>query len=67
MTSASVESPCIRNCCLNDDDVCVGCYRSLQEITQWSAASDQVKLFILDRAKQRKQALRPALPRNTSS
>ncbi len=67
MTSASVESPCIRNCCLNDDDVCVGCYRSLQEITQWSAASDQVKLFILDRAKQRKQALRSVLPRNTSS
>ncbi len=62
MTSASLQSPCIRNCCLNDNDICVGCYRSLQEITQWSAARDEVKLIILERAKQRKQAARPPLP-----
>jgi uncharacterized protein len=55
MTNTSIQSPCVRNCCLNDDEICVGCYRSLEEIMQWSAASDLVKLAILDRTQQRKQ------------
>ncbi|WP_239649575.1 DUF1289 domain-containing protein [Methylocucumis oryzae] len=23
-----IDSPCVRNCCLNNDDVCLGCFRS---------------------------------------
>jgi predicted Fe-S protein YdhL (DUF1289 family) len=30
-----VASPCVRNCCLGADDVCVGCGRSLDEILRW--------------------------------
>lgn len=44
---AIIESPCIRNCCLNDDDICVGCYRSLAEITCWSQVDNAVKVDIL--------------------
>lgn len=44
---ALIESPCIRNCCLNDDDICVGCYRSLAEITRWTQVDDAVKVQIL--------------------
>lgn len=44
---ALIESPCIRNCCLNDDDICVGCYRSLGEITRWSQVDDSGKAQIL--------------------
>lgn len=43
----TVESPCVRNCCLDDSDICVGCYRSLAEITRWSLVDDDAKALIL--------------------
>jgi len=30
-----VESPCVGNCCLDTEDICLGCYRHLDEITSW--------------------------------
>ncbi|MEO1926243.1 MAG: DUF1289 domain-containing protein, partial [Gammaproteobacteria bacterium] len=24
----NIQSPCVRNCCLNEDDICLGCRRS---------------------------------------
>ncbi|MGZ8185918.1 MAG: DUF1289 domain-containing protein [Methylobacter sp.] len=32
-----IASPCIRNCCLNNDDICLGCFRSLHEIINCSS------------------------------
>jgi predicted Fe-S protein YdhL (DUF1289 family) len=52
---SAVSSPCIRQCCLDDNDVCLGCFRSLEEITAWGDASDSRRRRILDRAAQRKQ------------
>ncbi|HSX49983.1 MAG TPA: DUF1289 domain-containing protein [Cellvibrio sp.] len=49
-----VESPCIRNCCLDDNDICIGCHRSLAEITRWSLVNDSAKLEILAAAKSRR-------------
>ncbi len=49
-----VESPCVRNCCLNEEDICLGCFRSLAEITRWGAVSDQIKLEIVQKAGQRR-------------
>ena len=46
-----IESPCIRTCCLDADDICLGCGRALDEITGWSAVTDQQKRVILDEAK----------------
>ncbi len=48
-------SPCIRNCCLNDQDICLGCYRSLHEILIWQAASVEEKQKILRNCAERKQ------------
>ncbi|MET0356035.1 MAG: DUF1289 domain-containing protein [Cellvibrio sp.] len=56
--SSSIESPCVRNCCLNDDDICLGCGRSLQEITRWSVASNLDKQKILLLADERRQLIR---------
>jgi predicted Fe-S protein YdhL (DUF1289 family) len=28
-------SPCIRNCQLDDNDICIGCNRSLDEVKSW--------------------------------
>ena len=49
-----VQSPCIRNCCLNEVDVCVGCHRTLTDIMQWGAASSAQRTQILAAAKVRK-------------
>lgn len=46
-------SPCVRNCCLGDDNVCLGCGRLLEEILSWGDASDEEKREILDRSRLR--------------
>ena len=53
MTS-QIPSPCVRNCCLDEQDVCLGCGRSLDEIKVWSEAADAERLAILERAKTRR-------------
>lgn len=30
-----IPSPCVSVCALDEDDVCVGCYRTGMEISQW--------------------------------
>lgn len=52
-------SPCVRNCCLDDADVCLGCGRSLQEILRWSAADRAEREAILARAAARREARPP--------
>jgi len=48
-----IEQPCVRNCCLDQQDVCLGCGRALSEITGWHQASLDEKQRILQRAQQR--------------
>jgi predicted Fe-S protein YdhL (DUF1289 family) len=48
-----IASPCIRNCCLDEQDVCLGCFRSLTEITQWTQVNDATRQQFLDNAGQR--------------
>ncbi len=50
------QSPCVHNCCLNEDDICLGCFRSIDEITSWNYASNSERLTILENTRQRKQA-----------
>jgi predicted Fe-S protein YdhL (DUF1289 family) len=58
-------SPCVRNCCLDDGNVCIGCGRSLQEIVRWATASDADKTGILARSRERLRA-RAAQARGTA-
>jgi predicted Fe-S protein YdhL (DUF1289 family) len=51
-----VASPCVDNCCLGDDDICMGCFRSLQEILLWGGADPQLRLEILRQVEERKRA-----------
>ncbi len=53
MIDQSVESPCVRNCCLDDNDICIGCGRHLDEITGWQGAGEDERRLILQRAQQR--------------
>lgn len=49
-----VESPCVRNCCLDEKDICLGCYRTFDEILQWSKESEEGRKSILAKAEMRK-------------
>jgi predicted Fe-S protein YdhL (DUF1289 family) len=53
-----VKSPCVRNCCLDDEDICLGCFRSMDEIVHWNVASDAERRTILENARKRKEAHR---------
>lgn len=50
-----VDSPCIRNCCLDDDDICMGCFRHVNEITAWQAMSAHDRGEVLERCHTRKR------------
>ncbi len=54
---AIVASPCIRKCCLNEHDICLGCFRSLDEIKLWTQVNDQQRRHFLIAAEQRKQII----------
>jgi predicted Fe-S protein YdhL (DUF1289 family) len=55
-SSDRLASPCVRNCCLDDDNVCMGCGRKLDEIVAWGTASDADKAAILERSRGRLRA-----------
>lgn len=54
--SKPVPSPCVRNCCLNDADICLGCFRSLDEIKLWGMSDRATQQQIIANAEQRKRA-----------
>jgi len=56
MSDAEPRSPCISVCALDENDICMGCYRSAEEITDWFMATDQQKRETLRRAQERMQA-----------
>ncbi|MFV8816935.1 DUF1289 domain-containing protein [Haliea sp. E17] len=59
MTEQVPKSPCISVCVLNEEDVCIGCYRSANEITDWFMATPGQKREILARARERQAAANP--------
>jgi predicted Fe-S protein YdhL (DUF1289 family) len=52
-------SPCVSVCALDENDVCMGCYRSADEITDWFMAPADEKRAILARAAERRRADSP--------
>lgn len=52
-------SPCVSICALGDDEICTGCYRSADEITDWFLASTGEKRDIIARAAARRDAASP--------
>lgn len=50
----TIQSPCVRNCCLDGEDFCMGCGRHIEEILSWQRVSDDERHKILERAAQRR-------------
>jgi uncharacterized protein len=55
-TEEPIQSPCIRNCCLNDDDICLGCFRSLEEIVGWADFKNSIRQTVLQKTVCRRAA-----------
>jgi len=47
-------SPCIHVCVQDKNGICIGCYRSVEEIRMWWKSSDKEKLQILKNADERR-------------
>ena len=56
MSDSEPESPCISVCLLDENDICVGCFRSADEITDWFMADASGKREILERCSTRRDA-----------
>lgn len=55
---AVIKSPCLNNCCLNDSDICLGCFRTVTEIKQWALVDDVTRQIILENTEKRKNSER---------
>lgn len=47
------DSPCVRNCCLDQQDICLGCGRHIDEIIEWHSADVHRRTQILQLAQAR--------------
>ncbi len=50
------KSPCVSVCALDDDNICIGCQRSGEEISRWGRMSADEKRAVLERCHERTQA-----------
>lgn len=55
MIDHRVASPCVNTCQLNQDDVCEGCFRSINEIGTWIDLSDEQRVEVLRRCNERRK------------
>ena len=51
----AIRSPCVAICALDENDICVGCYRSGSEITDWFMADAHGKRDIIAAAARRRR------------
>ena len=49
-----MDSPCIASCKLNNDKVCIGCFRHIDEIVDWNKKTDEQHALIFSLIAQRK-------------
>jgi predicted Fe-S protein YdhL (DUF1289 family) len=52
-STVRVQSPCIRHCTLDDADICLGCFRRIDEICAWGGATNEQRNQILITAESR--------------
>ena len=51
-----VASPCVHVCALDDEDICIGCQRSVAEITRWSLMENSERREVLMQCHERAKA-----------
>jgi len=55
----TIEKPCIKKCCLNEDDICLGCFRTLDDMRCWHTSSldEKVKMLTLAQKRQKEHKI----------
>ncbi|MYM61939.1 DUF1289 domain-containing protein [Pseudomaricurvus sp. HS19] len=56
-----VKSPCVSICALNEEDICVGCFRTGMEISRWGGSSNEERRRVLALAVERSKKSNPFL------
>ena len=51
--SGTITSPCISICAMDDNDLCIGCYRTSKEIRDWLLMEDDERLDVIVKAAER--------------
>jgi uncharacterized protein len=55
-----IESPCVKVCVIHEETgLCLGCYRSLDEIASWSALAPETRRGILAELPSRAERVKP--------
>ena len=54
-SQSKVESPCNDICVLDGEKICIGCFRSLDEIIHWQRMDDEMRLKSLHNAAKRRK------------
>ena len=49
-----MNSPCTRDCRLDDNDLCLGCFRLIDEIYDWKSFTEDEQLNIINLISERK-------------
>ncbi|TVQ36046.1 MAG: DUF1289 domain-containing protein [Wenzhouxiangella sp.] len=57
LTLGAIESPCIGTCTLGPEGLCIGCFRSGEEIAGWLAFSPEQRRDIISALPERAQRL----------
>ena len=55
--SEKVRSPCVSICALDENDLCIGCCRTGDEIMYWTQMSNQEKQQVLLKEAEREQTM----------
>lgn len=57
---APIKTPCIKVCVVDGESgLCLGCYRKLAEVAQWTRFSDAERETILEELPGRRSLIRP--------
>lgn len=50
-----VRSPCVAVCALDENDVCIGCHRTGDEILRWTSMTNDERRQVLEQVARREE------------
>jgi len=53
--SLNIDRPCLKKCTLDKNDVCIGCFRTLDDMRCWHSSSQGEKVEMLQLAEVRQK------------
>ena len=53
--SDKVRSPCVSVCALDENDVCIGCQRTGDEILRWTSMTNEQRREVLEKVAEREK------------